>query len=125
MSLEINVEVTKNNVPNVISAIQTHADNATHSIADGIHGHAQARVAVRTGALREGIKVNGTGNNSYEVSASSTEGGADREYAVYNEYGTRYMGAQPFMGPAYQEAKASDVPQALAQYITAIEQAAA
>lgn len=121
---EVHVNVTKDNIPNVIRAIETHADNCTRKIAEGIQRKAQAKAPVRTGHLREGIKVNG-GGNSYEVSASSLEGGADREYAAYNEYGTRRMGAQPFMRPAFEEAMGSDVPGAFAEYVAAIEGAAA
>lgn len=123
MSLDIRVEITKDHIPQVIEAVKTHADNATQTIANGIHEKAQGKAPVQTGRLQAGIKVSGSGS-TYEVSASSVEGGAEREYAAYNEYGTRNMGAQPFMGPAYQEAQASDVPQALTQYIAAIESAA-
>lgn len=124
MSLDIRVDITKNHVPQVIEAVKTHADNASRGVANGIHEKAQGKAPVQTGRLRDGIKVTSQGAASYEVSASSVEGGAEREYAAYNEYGTRYMGAQPFMMPAYVEAQSSDLPQEMVQYIQAIEGAA-
>lgn len=125
MGVDVRVNVTKNNVPDVIQAVQTHADNCARSFAEGVQQKAQGRAPVRTGALREGIKLNSQGGNSYEISAASTDGGASREYAAYNEFGTRYMGAQPFMRPGFEEAKAADLPPAMAQYVAAIEGAAA
>jgi HK97 gp10 family phage protein len=73
--------------------------------------------------LRSGIDVEGAGT-SVVVKASSLDGGGEREYAAYNEYGTRYMGAQPFMLPGYQAAMGSSVPAAVAEYAAKIEGAA-
>jgi HK97 gp10 family phage protein len=121
---DITVRVhTDNHVPQVIRAVETHADNCVESIAKGIQSKAQAKAPVRTGALREGIKAESAGAHTWNVTAASTDGGADREYAEYNEYGTRKMAAQPFMKPGYEEARASDVPEAIAQYVAAIEAA--
>lgn len=123
MSINVTAKVSKNNIPNVIAAIAAQADNCVKGCAEGIKEKAQGLAPVRTGALKAGIQVSG-GGNTYQVTASSTAGGAGREYAVYNEYGTRNMGAQPFMKPGFEAAMASDVPQEIMQYAAAIEKAA-
>ena len=124
MRLEVGSKVTKNNIPKLIAAIEANADDCAQACANGIHDGAQSKAPVLTGRLRAGITVEKSGANSYVVSASSTAGGADREYAAYNEYGTRYMGAQPFMMPGFREAMASDVPAAITNYARVIERAA-
>lgn len=123
MSNDVNIHVTKNHIPQVIEAVQTHDDNCVKGFAEAVKDKAQAKAPVRTGRLREGITVNGS-DAHYEISASSVEGGADREYAAYNEFGTRRMHAQPFMKPGFEEAKAADLPAKLAEYVAAIERAA-
>lgn len=79
-------------------ALAGQADLSTN-VAKDMHQGAQAAVHVRTGALKRGINVNG--GNPAEVTASSLAGGAPREYAFYNEFGTRYMSANPFMMPGF------------------------
>jgi HK97 gp10 family phage protein len=124
MAINVSIEVSHNNIPNVISAIGTEAGECVTKIARGVQDSAQNHAPVLTGALKAGITVQGGGGTTAVVSASSIDGGADREYAQYNEYGTRYMGAQPFMLPGYQDAKATTVPAAVAEYAAKIEAAA-
>jgi HK97 gp10 family phage protein len=121
--IDVRVQVHKNNIPAVIRAVETHDDNAVRGFADAVKDRAQANAPVLTGRLREGITVSG-GGASYQITASSLDGGAEREYAAYNEFGTRNMHAQPFMKPGFEEAKASSLPTQLAEYIAAIESAA-
>jgi HK97 gp10 family phage protein len=124
MAIDVRINTTHNNIPNVIEAIGSEAGACVRSIADGVRDEAQNHAPVLTGALKSGINVQGGGGTSAQVTASSLDGGAEREYAPYNEYGTRYMGAQPFMLPGYQAAKASRVPAAIAEYAAKIEAAA-
>lgn len=122
MSVEWSIDLTENRIPAVIAAIESGADECTGKIADGIAHKAQAQAPVLHGHLKAGIQVSaGGGANGHIVTAESEAGGADREYAHYQEYGTRKMAAQPFMGPAYQQAQSSDVPVALAEYKALIE----
>lgn len=79
-------------------ALARQADLSTN-VAGDMHKGAEAAAPVRTGALKRGINLHG--GNPAEVTASSLAGGALREYALYNEFGTRYMSANPFMMPGY------------------------
>lgn len=58
---------------------------------------AKANAPVDTGELRRGIKGSFKGQ-SYEVVST-------KAYSGYVEYGTRFMSAQPFMKPAFEDAK--------------------
>lgn len=64
-----------------------------------MNGKASRNAPVDTGFLRRSIVFELAGNG---LSGSSTAGA---EYSPYLEYGTRFMNAQPFMGPAYRVQK--------------------
>ncbi len=93
------VIVVYDHLPRCAAEALARQDDLSTNVASDMHGGAQAAAPVRTGALRAGINLHG--GNPAEVTASSLEGGAPREYAMYNEYGTRYMSANPFMMPGY------------------------
>lgn len=93
------VVVVYNHLDNCARACITHQDTLSTAIANAMHTGAQMAAPVRTGALKAGIQV--TVGNPAEVTASSRDGGASREYAEYNEFGTRYMNPQPFMMPGF------------------------
>lgn len=93
------VIVVYNHLPQCAAVALSAADDLCKDIARDMHGAAQRAAPVRTGALRRGITLE-EGNPS-TVSASSLAGGGLREYAAYNEFGTRYMSANPFMLPGY------------------------
>lgn len=81
-------------------AIIANSDDLTRAVAETSKDWAEAHVPVRTGSLKRGIQLEGAGNH-LNIVASSRQGGADREYARYVEYGTRFTPAQPFMLPAH------------------------
>lgn len=58
---------------------------------------AKANAPVDTGFLRRGIQSK-VGNLEGRITSTA-------EYSGYLEYGTRYMVAQPFMKPAYDQVK--------------------
>lgn len=58
---------------------------------------AKANAPVRSGELRRGIKGSFKGR-TYEVMST-------KAYSGYVEYGTRFMDAQPFMKPAFEDAQ--------------------
>jgi HK97 gp10 family phage protein len=126
MAVQINVrvQVSHNNIPNVIKAIELYADTCTEAIAKAVQDEAQQRAPVLTGRLKTGIQVESAGQDAHVVYASSIAGGADREYAEYNEFGTRYMGAQPFFREGYEAAKVARLPAAITAYVARIEEAA-
>lgn len=63
--------------------------------AQRINAIAKTLCPVRTGHLRASIKVVKLSDGGYRI-------GTDVNYAVYVEFGTRYMHAQPFLRPALQ-----------------------
>ena len=93
------VIIVYDHLPRCAAECIARQDDLSTNVAKDMHRGAEAAVHVRTGALKRGIKLNG--GNPAEVTASSLEGGAPREYAAYNEFGTRYMNAIPFMMPGY------------------------
>ncbi len=99
------VIVVYNHLDRCAAMVLSAADDLCTDIAKTMQNEAQAAAPVRTGALRSGINV--TEGNPAEVTASSMQGGATREYAAYNEYGTRYMSPQPFMMPGFVAGVAS------------------
>jgi HK97 gp10 family phage protein len=93
------VVIVYNHQPRCAAEALARQDELCTNVAKDMHRGAQAAAPVRTGALRRGINVHE--GNPAEVTASSLEGGGLREYAAYNEFGTRYMSANPFMMPGY------------------------
>lgn len=81
------------------SAIKDEADRLATAI--------KAAAPVRTGALRDSVKVRRTKHDlTLEVTAggdSTTHGdrgpGGEADYAVFTEYGTRHSPAHPFFYP--------------------------
>lgn len=66
---------------------------------ENIHPHRNS------GNLEEGIRASKIGPYDWRVTASSRDGGSDREYAAHVEYGTRFMSAIPYMRPAVDQAR--------------------
>ncbi|EOS78950.1 HK97 gp10 family phage protein [Dorea sp. 5-2] len=65
----------------------------------GLQARAQRNVPVKTGNLKRSIQL--------EISDGGllAKSEATAEYAPYVEWGTRYMEAQPYMKPAFNEQK--------------------
>ncbi len=78
------------------SRLQTAIVDSLGKATDEIVTIAQSYAPVRTGALRDSIHSEPTGPMSYGLTA-------DVDYAVFVEYGTVRMLAQPFMRPAVIE----------------------
>ncbi len=93
------VVIVYDHLPRCASEALARQDDLSTNVASDMHDEAKRAVHVLSGALRNGINLHR--GNPAEVTASSREGGAPREYAAYNEYGTRYMHAIPFMMPGY------------------------
>lgn len=60
---------------------------------------AQKNAPVDTGTLKRSIRLD------VKDSGLTAEVSANTEYAGYVEYGTRYMDAQPYMRPAFNDQK--------------------
>ncbi len=61
-----------------------------------VQADAQGSAPVDTGRLRASITTDKTGDLDYEVST-------DVNYAVHQEYGTRYQPGKAFMRPSYEK----------------------
>lgn len=97
-----NIKVTKNNVPDVIRVVQVAEDSLPKNLTEATRDIAKDIVPVQFGFLRNSIRSSKLRKGLWQTSARSTEGGAERDYAHYVEYGTSKMAAQPFMGPAFR-----------------------
>lgn len=93
------VIIVYDHLPRCAAEALARQDDLSTAVARDMYRGARAAAPVRTGALKRGINLNP--GNPAEVTASSVMGGASREYAEYNEFGTRYMSANPFMMPGY------------------------
>jgi len=71
-----------------------------YSGAQTMESEAKVLVPVASGALQGGIRKSKLGLYEWQVTASSGDGGADKEYAGYVEYGTSNMEARPYFRPA-------------------------
>lgn len=91
--------VEYNHLDRCAAVVLSATDDLCTDIARDMQQAAKNSAPVMTGALQRGINL--VEGNPAEVTASSIEGGAMREYAQYNEYGTRHMSAQPFMMPGF------------------------
>jgi len=77
------------------SAMQKHVHSKLVSWAADVKALAKKIVRVRTGHLRSRIYA--------EVKDWVVRIGADATYALFVEFGTRYMRARPYLYPAIQE----------------------
>lgn len=64
-----------------------------------LQARAQRNAPVDTGTLKRSIGLEISGDGLTAKSAATAE------YAPYQEWGTRYMEAQPYMGPAFNDQK--------------------
>jgi HK97 gp10 family phage protein len=90
-----------NNLKKLVAQLDSLTDDLIDGKAKDIQAAAKRFVHVKTGSLKRSIRVNKI-EGGYEVSAESEEGGAHREYAEYQEFGTSVMHPRPFMIPGYE-----------------------
>lgn len=92
MSFRIHLKVERN--PGILNKIPIFAKRRNEQLAEITGDIARSIVAVDTGATKRSIEVQGN-----EVSAG--------EAAIYLEFGTVKMDAQPFLRPAARLAKST------------------
>jgi len=95
MTVTIDASIVQNAFPAILAGLEAKADMIVAKAAMDIQAHAQGRAPVDTGTLKNSIQATRTGIASWRVVV-----GAD--YGLYVEYGTRFMGAQPYFRPAIQ-----------------------
>ena len=90
------------NIDEVMAQLRQKADRAVEAAerelqlsALEVEAKAKQNAPVDTGMLRGSITSTGSGSE-YEI-------GTNLEYAPFVEFGTRYMAAQPFLLPAFDE----------------------
>ena len=92
--MPIEVEIIENRIPALVARVEATARAAVMKVADSIAREARSNAPVDTGELRDSI-----GSSSLAV-GKEAEITVDAYYGGYVEYGTRFMPAQPFLGPA-------------------------
>ncbi len=113
-ALSFSLRVDKDCFKKVNDAQKLRVRQCCKRVADAVCETARALCPVDTGELRASIHVEGSGNQSftqYEVIVGL-------DYGVYQEFGTKYIAAQPFLGPAVDIASTTwedDLAQALNQ----------
>jgi hypothetical protein len=81
----------KSQIPMLVARLAA-VDELPDEIGRHMETVAQAHARVRTGYMRENIR--------WDPTAHELRGGAP--YTVFNEFGTRYMSAQPMFQPALE-----------------------
>lgn len=71
-----------------------------YAMKDKMNDNADFKKGYQTGQTKRSIEIAGVNITDGGMTA---EAGATTDYAPYVEYGTRFMEAQPFVGPAFEE----------------------
>lgn len=85
-------------IPRLRKELRKRAGQVVRKAALDIEAHAKTLAPVDTGALRNSIQMQPTGELSAEVAV-----GVD--YGLYVEMGTIHMAAQPFLTPAVERVR--------------------
>ena len=100
------IEVTADNVHEVLSALKQAVENALEDIGGTAETYAKMKCPVGT-PESTGIKgyIGGTLRNSidHEVEDNTVYIGTNVEYAAYVEMGTSKMAARPYLQPAVED----------------------
>lgn len=86
-------------LPQVTEEIKATVDQLVRKASFDIEAQAKARAPVDTGFLRSSIKAEPVAPRHWRVVAYA-------HYAIYQEFGTTRMPAQPFMRPALELVRA-------------------
>lgn len=116
--------VVRNNIPDVMRVVAHAEESIPRNLSERTRDYAKTIVPVLQGFLQDSIKSVRVRQGVYQVTARSTEGGADRDYAHYVEYGTSKMAPQPFMRPSYVWMKRIALQAEAARFGVAVEIAA-
>lgn len=96
--ITMSVRIIYNYMPKAGALLITETRQGSLDFADTLLADIKARAPVRTGALRDGMYTNPvSGMAAFHVGIGSRE-----DYWPFLEFGTRFMSARPFIGPAVQ-----------------------
>ncbi len=99
MTAKVVVEIKFDKLPQLQGALRERAAQAVMKAAYDIEGQAKAIVPVDTGNLKNSIQTTQEGELAAAVGPRAVE------YAIYVEYGTVKMRAQPYMRPAAEKVR--------------------
>lgn len=90
----VTVKVVSNRLPAISAAIKPAVVDEVKKATFDVEAKAKAKVPVRTGTLRRSI------HSVFENDGLRGIVGPSVEYGKFVEFGTRHMGARPYMRPA-------------------------
>ncbi len=96
----MSLKIVFNRLPDIINAMDGKAGQAVEQAAQAVVEAIQQRAPVDTGKLRDGYHYVRTGPAEAEVRS-----GDDVDYAVYQEYGTRYQPGTPHFQPGFDASR--------------------
>jgi HK97 gp10 family phage protein len=96
-STGVTVRVVSNRLPQVPAQVRTLLSQEVAKAAHEIEARSKALAPVKTGLLRRSI------HTVMAANGQSATVGPSVEYGAYVEFGTRRMGARPYMRPAAEQ----------------------
>lgn len=97
MTTPIKVVIDTKELERIAAQLDGNTDKVLQIVARRVEQGAKMLAPVDTGALRNSIMTEKMGENYWQVHDGV-------EYGIYQEFGTRYMAAHPFMTPAAEQA---------------------
>lgn len=97
-NVRINTQVKFNHLPKIATGMHARAASFVAKAAFDIQAHAQERAPVDTGVLKASIQARQIGPLHWQVTVGA-------HYGIYQEYGTRFMPAHPFLNPAIEQVR--------------------
>lgn len=93
IKIDIDAKDLIRSINNVIDNVEDVVSEEIQEAGKEILNMARGLVPVDTGELKSSLKKEGTGMEAIV--------GTDCEYAVYQEYGTRFQSGTPFLNPSF------------------------
>ena len=78
--------------------LEGDVEGILQAVGQTIEGDAKQKAPIYTGKLRQSIKSERIDNKTYRIRANAT---GLAPYAIFVEFGTRFMRARPFLFPAF------------------------
>lgn len=97
------LEEIKSNLDRISEAVTTFQQTEPMTVANNMVLQMQDAAPVDTGYLRDHITAEDGETEGQAVITS------EADYSIYVEFGTRYMAAEPFFFPVFDQLKPSDI----------------
>ena len=102
------IYVKRNQIPELIEQWQDAARQTVEEFSYVLEAEMKQNV-VEKNIIDTGALLNSTQVQRFEDDGLTSYTGPSVEYAIHHEYGTRYMAARPFVGPAVESIRADFV----------------